>query len=117
MQSVYIELLGPRSVGLLDKKYGGFAEVLILSTDGGGPSHAFKLLKQDIGPTDSVITEINVLSRLPPHPHVVEVEGYSKSDFGSGILFAYFPSNLRSVMRSSSSLKEKIFWLNRYFAA
>ncbi|MHB1992475.1 protein kinase domain-containing protein [Metallibacterium scheffleri] len=108
MQSIYIELLGPGKVGLLDKKEGGFAEVLILANERGAPSHAFKILKQCVESPESVVAEVSALSRLPAHPHVVEVEGYSSSDVGPGILLPFYPSNLRSVMQSGLELREKL---------
>lgn len=108
MQSIYIEMLGPGKVGLLDKKEGGFAEVLILANEAGKPTYAFKVLKHDVQSTESVVTEVNALGRLPAHPHVVEVAGYSTSDVGPGILLPFYPSNLRSAMRSDREMKAKL---------
>lgn len=108
MQSIYLEALGPGRAGLLDKKEGGFADVLILANEKGIPSHAFKVLKHDVDSPESVVTEVTALSRLPAHPHVVEVEGYSQSDVGPGILLPFYPSSLRSVMQSVRGLREKL---------
>jgi serine/threonine protein kinase len=108
MQSIYVEALGPHKVSLLGKMEGGFAQVLILANEKGAPSYAFKVLKQSVNSAESVVTEIKALSKLPAHPHVVEVEGYSPSDVGAGILLTYYPTNLRSVMMSELQLSEKI---------
>lgn len=106
MQSIYVEILGPDQVRLLEKKEGGFAEVLILANEKGEPAYAFKVLKRGIESYESVVTEVSALGRLPAHPHVVAVEGYSPSDVGAGILLPYYPSNLRAVMRAGCGLNE-----------
>lgn len=108
MQSIYIDLLGPDKVDLLDKKEGGFAEVLILANSHGEARHAFKVLKPNVDSHESVVTEVRALSRLPAHPNVVEVEGYSASDIGAGILLPYYPSSLRSFMQEGAGLQEKL---------
>lgn len=101
MQSIYVEVLGPRKVGLLGKMDGGFAQVLILANENGAPSYAFKVLKQSVGSAESVVTEINALSRLPAHPHVVEVMGYSPADVGAGILLTYRTGGVRCIQEVS----------------
>jgi len=108
MQSVYIEMLGPGQVGLVDKKEGGFAEVLILANEAGNPTYALKVLKRDVKSSESFVTEVNALARLSAHPNVVEVAGYSKSNLGPGILLPFYPSNLRSAMRRDCELKAKL---------
>ncbi len=101
-------MLGPGEVGLLDKKEGGFAEVLILANDAGEPTFAFKIPKEGVDASESVVAEVNALARLPAHSHVVEVAGYSKSEIGPGILLSYYPSNLRSAMLTNRQLKAKL---------
>jgi serine/threonine protein kinase len=108
MQFIYIDLLGPNKVKLIDKKEGGFAEVLILADGHGDPKHAFKVLKPNIKNLESVVTEVHSLSQLPTHPNVVEVAGYCESDVGAGILLRYYPSSLRAFMQEGARLRDKL---------
>ena len=74
MQSIHIELLGPSKVSILDSREGGYGQVLIIASSSTKPNYAFKVIKPNIKSNESIVTEVKALSRLPAHPHVVEIE-------------------------------------------
>jgi serine/threonine protein kinase len=106
--SIYIELLGPQKVQITDIKEGGFALILIVSEGQKGVQHSFKILKKQISSQETMKTELLALSRLEAHPNVVEIEGYSNSDIGYGILMPYYPTDLSSLLSKGLDLELKL---------
>lgn len=99
MKTIYVDILGPGRVTVVDEKHGGFADVLILSTDGVAPSHALKLIRMREGSGDDLRSEVTRLARLPPHRNVAEVEACTPTEMGTGILMPFYPTNLRTFMQ------------------
>jgi len=104
MKTIYVDILGPRRVTVVDEKHGGFADVLILSTDGAAPSHALKLIRIREGSGDDLRSEVSRLARLPPHRNVVEIEACTPSEMGTGILMPFYPANLRAFMNGQKEM-------------
>ena len=102
MERIYVDMLGPGFCFIVDKKQGGFGDVLILSQDGHRPSHALKLIRTSGDGLESLKREVNQLSLLPPHPNVIAIEGLAATDVGTGILMPYHPSTLRETAKLSS---------------
>lgn len=95
MERTYVEILGPAFCFIIDKKQGGFGDVLILSQDGHRPTHALKLIRVSADGLESLKREVKHVSSLPPHPNIIAIEGLTNTDVGTGILMPYHPSTLR----------------------
>lgn len=106
MKTIYVDILGPGRVAVVDQKRGGFADVLILSTDGENPSHALKLIRVGEDSGGSLRSEVARLASLPPHGNVVEVEAFTPTELGTAILMPFYPSNLRDFMRGCPDIKD-----------
>lgn len=98
MRQVYVEILGPQPVSILKQCQGGFGDVFILSDDGVTPRHALKVNREALADSDALRREVANLARLPVHPHVVEIEGFTQSDIGKGLLMPFYPSSLLDAM-------------------
>lgn len=104
MKTIYVDILGPGRVTVVDEKHGGFADVLILSADGAAPSHALKVIRMREGSGDDLRSEVSRLARLPPHRNVVEIEACTPSEIGTGILMPFYPTNLRVFMQGRKEI-------------
>lgn len=98
MRQVYVEILGPQPVSVLNQCQGGFGDVFILSDDGVTPRHALKVNREALVDNEALRREVVNLARLPAHPHVVEIEGFTQSDVGKGLLMPFYPSSLLDAM-------------------
>jgi serine/threonine protein kinase len=106
MKTIYVDILGPGRVAVVDEKHGGFADVLILSGDSVTPSHALKLIRMREGSGDDLRSEVSPLAHLPPHRNVVEIEACTPTEMGTGILMPYYPTNLRAFMQGRKEMSD-----------
>jgi len=104
MKDIYIDILGPGRCDIVEKKEGGFGEVLILSQGGCPPSYAIKFIKSNKESHDGLLSEVSRLANLPPHPNIVAIEGCAETELGTGILMPYYPMNMRDLMREKTNL-------------
>jgi serine/threonine protein kinase len=104
MKDIWIEALGPDRCFIVDKRQGGFGDVLLLSEDGKSPSHAIKLLKIKESSQATLKSEAARLATLSPHRNIVEIEAVTETELGTGILMPYYPSSLRDLIRDRPKL-------------
>ncbi len=99
MENLYVEALGPSHCDIVQRRRGGFGDVLILSQNGEQPSHVVKLIRSKNEAENGMISEVSSLANLVPHPNVVEIEAYSKTELGHGMLMPYYAATLRDLMQ------------------
>jgi serine/threonine protein kinase len=104
MKDIYIDILGPGRCDIVEKKQGGFGDVLMLSQGGCLPSHAIKFIESNKGSKDGLLSEVSRLANLPPHANIVEIEACTETELGTGILMPYYPMNMRDLMRDKTGL-------------
>lgn len=92
MKRIYVDILGPGSVTVVEEKHGGFADVLILWKEGEKPSYALKLIRVGEGSGDALRSEVSRLAGLPPHRNVVEITACTPTELGTGILMPFYAS-------------------------